>query len=82
MKAIFTTVLCAVSLLSFGQAESNEFTDIKYLPQMMVSSSNTQKVLDLYSENIIDYSPKKVDFRQFGKSNATSLVRVYELLSP
>lgn len=55
MKAIFTTVLSAVSLLSFGQAESNEFTDIKYLPQVIVSSSNTQKVLDLYSENIIDY---------------------------
>jgi len=51
MKAIFITV----SLFSFGQSKSSEITDIKYLPEMIVRSSNTQEVLDLYSENILDY---------------------------
>ncbi len=62
MKKYYTIFVIILLMQSVYCQKNDQFvTDIAYLPEMLISSNNTQTALDFYSINIIDY-------RVFGES--------------
>ncbi len=55
MKNFLTTFAFLFLLVNIWSQEEDFVTDVKYIQEVVVRSSSTQAVLDLYSQNILDY---------------------------